>query len=326
MKTYTNYKLFYKLLAVAVLTFSMVSCGTSRETAYDDNDGIYSNTSNNEISDTEDVDKNYYKQYFQTKSQAYADIPEENVIFTDIDAYTSTDAYIDEEGVIHEDYSDSSESYGAWGENSEVSINIYSNPGWDYYGYWHRPFWWYGSGWGISYWGYGGFYRPFWGYGHPYFWSPWGSGYYAYNPYYNPYYGGYTNYVAYNRGRRNTDLNRSTRSVNRGTNASTRSNRSYTRSEANRRINNSSRSENVRRYSNQRSRGNTTRTAPRQRSQNARGTNNSRNFPSTKTTRSRTNTRSSGTINRGGTSVRSSGGTTTRSGGGSGIRGRGGRG
>lgn len=327
MKTNTKYNSIFRLLVVAVLSTFLVSCGSSRDSAFDDNDGIYSSSSSVE---TQDEDRNYYQQYFQTKAQAYSNIPEdEDVIFTDVEAYTSGDSYIDENGVIHEQHTSYSESYGPWGDSSEITINVYSNPGWGYYGYWHTPNWWHRSGWGLSYWGYGygwgSYYGSGWGY--PHYWSSWGYPYYAHNPYYNPYYGGYSNYVAYNRGRRNTDMNRSNRSVNRGTTTSTRSNRNYSRSEVERRINNSRNSQNVRNTTTQRSRNNTsTRTAPTNRNQNMRGSNNPRSTPASNTTRPSTNTRNSGTTTRGSNNVRSSGGTTTRSGGGSTPRRGGGRG
>jgi hypothetical protein len=338
MKSYFKYHNIYRFLAVSILAVILSSCGTSRDRVYQGNDGIYgpSGVTAASTEQEQDVDnRNYYKQYFQTKAQVYANEPEGDIIFTDVEGYTSVNAEIDEGGCIHEEEIHYDESYGPWGETSEITINVYNNPGWAYYGYWHRPMWWYRSGWGISYWhSWGGFYGPSWGWGwgHPYYWGGWGYPYYVHpGYYYNPYYGGYSNYVAYNRGRRNTDYNpgrSATRSVNRE--ATTRTNRSnegrYSRSEVERRINNSrnTQSRNVRGVP---SRTDQTRPVQQRNERQGRVIDNQRSNPTPNTTRPNTNTRNPGTINRGGgTNMRSSGGSGVRSGGVRSGGGRGGRG
>lgn len=337
MKRYFTSLYINKFLAVGILALILSSCGTSRDRVNQNNDGIYSSTNVTTSSTEEEQEldnRNYYKQYFQTKAQVYANEPESDIIFTDVEGYTSVNAYIDDDGFIHEEEIHYDESYGPWGETTEITINVYNNPGWGYYGYWHRPMWWYRSGWGISYWHpWGGFYGPSWGWGwnHPYYWGGWGYPYYAHPGYnYNPYYGGYSNYVAYNRGRRNTDY-RPNRTVNRDN--ITRSERSnqgrYSRTEVERRINNSRNTQNPNMRETQRR---TDQTRPvQQGNQRQRGIfNTQRSTPTPNTTRpnTNTNTRNSGNINRsgGGTNVRSSGGTGVRSGGTTRTGGRGGRG
>tara|TARA_R110000850_G_scaffold99103_1_gene205473 strand:+ start:11587 stop:12576 length:990 start_codon:yes stop_codon:yes gene_type:complete len=329
MKTNTQIYSIIRLLVAVVVVVSLASCGTSQYTPYEDNDGIYNSSSQSteaQVSESEKENSSYYKQYFQAKASTYANAPEDDVIFTDVEGYTSTETYIADDGTIYEEEVPYSEAYGPWGDESSVTVNIYSNPG---YGYWHRPLWWYGSGWGLSYWNYGwaGYYGPAWGWHSPFYWNNWygwSHPYYGYAGHYNPYYGGYSNYVAYNRGRRNTDSYRPGRTTGRS-NATTRSNRSYSRSEINRRINNARSQQDARRsdgrnrtntYS--RSRTNTNRNSNMSR-QNTRRSSTPRNI-----SRPTTTNRSSGTINRGGSSVRSSGtrsGGSSRSGGGRGGRG-----
>ncbi len=324
MKTKTKIYSLIKLLFAAVVVVTLTACGSSQYTAYEDNDGIYNSNSGSPeagASETEADNSSYYKQYFQAKASTYANAPEDDVIFTDVEGYASTETYIADDGTIYEEEVPYSEAYGPWGEESSVTVNIYNNPG---YSYWHRPLWWYGSGWGLNYWnyGWGGYYGPAWGWHSPFYWNSWygwGQPYYGHGGYYNPYYGSYSNNVAYNRGRRNTDYNRGYRDSGRS-NATTRSNRSYSRSEIDRRINNA-RSQQDARRSATRSRPNT---YSRSRTNTNRSTNMSRqntrrsNPPRTISRPPTTTNRSSGTINRGGTSTRSSG-TTSGSG-------RGGRG
>jgi hypothetical protein len=338
MKSYFTYQTINKFLAVSILAVLLSSCGTSRDRVSHGNDGIYGPGSTAVSSEEQqEVDnRNYYRQYFQTKAQVYAEVPEGDIIFTDVEGYTSINAYIDEDGFIHEEEIHYTESYGPWGETSEITINVYNNPGWATYGYWHRPIWWYRSGWGVSYWHpWGGFYGPSWGWGwgHSYYWGGWGYPYYAHPGfYYNPYHGGYSNFVAYNRGRRNTDYNprSSARTANREN--ISRTNRSnegrYSRSEVERRINNSrnTQNQNVRETTR---RTNQTRAVQQGNQRQQRTINNQRNNPNPNTTpnttRQSTPPRNQGNINRGGgTNVRSSGGTGVRGGGA--VRSGGGRG
>ena len=138
------------------------SCGTYKVENYDKDDGIYA--SNNtpvaeeiivEVESKEDKN-NYYKQYFQTKSLDYQDLPEDNTILTDVEAYHSKDT-LDADGYViteKRDYiSEYDEQYGAWGTNStQISINVYGGYNYaPYYGGWNIGF---GSAWVYPYyWG-----------------------------------------------------------------------------------------------------------------------------------------------------------------------------
>ncbi len=215
MKTSTYFKKLNPIFIVGSLTFLISSCGTYNIKNYDESDGIYS--SNNTVVVENDVvendvmenetKNNYYKQYFQTKSLDYQNLPDDNTILTDVDAYHSKDT-LDAEGYViteKRDYiSEFDEEYGAWGNNStQVSINVYG--GYNYapiYGGWNIGFGW---GWGYPY--YWGGYYPYYGYGwgNPYFWG----GYYPYHGY-----GGYYSY-ANNRGRSNYSYTMA-RTYNRG--------------------------------------------------------------------------------------------------------------
>ena len=230
-----NIKRSIPIAIMGVFTLLLTSCGTHNN-GYNQNDGIYStgNSANvEEGSGTEDPSNersNYYQQYFQSKSNAYSDLPEEGAIFTDIDAYSTTES-LDEDGniVIEENYNE--EGYGPWGDNAEtMTVNVYNYGGYGY-GFYHRPYWYggywdyypyygYSPYWGISYgWGY-----PYYGYGYGY---GYGYPYYYGNGYYNNYYNNYYyNGISYNRGRRNIDYSRSdynrTETRGRSNNVSTR--------------------------------------------------------------------------------------------------------
>src|SRR5690606_4780344 len=182
-KTNIHTKLpFY--LALSSL-FVLASCG-SYQYVGNDNDGIYESSQSETETYEEDApvtseSNAYYKGYFAEKSDKYGRIAsEEEVIFTDIDAYEGT--YNEETGQVEYE-----EGYAGWGQDSEnVTINVYSNYGWNgwynpwRYGWgwnsWYSP-WAYGYGWN----GFGGFYDPFYGYGY-------------YGGFYNPYYYGYNNW------------------------------------------------------------------------------------------------------------------------------------
>lgn len=323
-----NIKRFIPTVFVGALLLLLTSCGTHNN-GYNQNDGIYAsgnNTNaeegNNNVDDSYEK-SNYYKQYFQSKSNAYSDLPEEGAIFTDIDAYSTTE-HLDEDGniIIEENYSE--EGYGPWGSNGEeVTVNIYTSGSYGFYSpYWYGGYW----GWGYPYYGYA---TPYWGisygWGYPYYGYGYGYGYpyYGYG-YYNPYYNNYYNGVSYNRGRRNTDYYRT---QDRGrTNVSTR-NSSYSRSETTRRIN----SNNVRANTTRSTNSNTTRTNTNQvirntpsnttrsgsYSQPTRSNNTTRSTPSSNYS-SPTRSSSSGSTRSSGGSGRSSGGSTRSSGGGRG--------
>ena len=173
-------------------------------------DGVYAQTNAVVVAEENNSKNNYYQQYFSAKASQMEELPEENLIFTDISAYNSNES-IDEEGyVVIEEPQE--EPYAGWGNNStDITINVY-NTGWNdpfYYGGWYRP-------WGFNYWN-----RPFWGFNSPWGWNPywqWNAGFY--NPYfygpgfwpYHNYYGnnwyqnGYNYAHVGNRGRSNQDL------------------------------------------------------------------------------------------------------------------------
>src|SRR5690606_32936204 len=98
---------FNKIIATGLLIGLLSSCGSSRDRTFQEEDGIYGSTavmsSSTEEMAQEVDNRNYYKQYFQTKAQVYADEPEGDIIFTDVEGYTSVNGYNDEEGVIHEE-------------------------------------------------------------------------------------------------------------------------------------------------------------------------------------------------------------------------------
>jgi hypothetical protein len=328
-----NIKRFIPIASAGVLMLLLASCGT-QNSAYNQNDGIYASGNNTNVEEgnntTEDSyeKSNYYKQYFQSKSDAYSDLPEEGAIFTNIEAYSTTES-LDEDGniIIEENYSE--EGYGPWGSNGEeVTVNIYNSGSYGFYSpYWYGGYW----GWGYPYYGYA---TPYWGisygWGYPYYGYGYGYGYgypyYGYGGYgyYSPYYNNYYNGVSYNRGRRNTDYYRT---EDRGrSNVSTR-NSSYSRSETARRIN----SNNVRANTTRSSNSNTTRSSSNQVIRNTRS-NTTRSGSYSQPTRSNNTTRSSnyssptrssnsGSIRSSGSSGRSSSGSSRSSGGGRGGRG-----
>ena len=177
-----------------------------------------------EITGQEDKN-NYYKQYFKTKQSAYKDVPEDNAILTDVEAYYTSET-LDEEGYViteEQEYgSEYNEGNGAWGSNStQVSINVYGGMAYaPFYGGWETLLWiWLGK---PLLWWLGKSLLWIW-LGKPLLWI-WlgksllwiwlGKPYYGYSGYHGGY--GY----AYNRGRRNTDY-LAGRSYSRGSNSAT---------------------------------------------------------------------------------------------------------
>ncbi|MBZ0328538.1 MAG: hypothetical protein K8F54_13090 [Altibacter sp.] len=335
---YPYLKKLIPLVFMGLFVLLLSSCGT-HNTGYSETDGIYTSETDTESTIAEETNdkSNYYKQYFNSKTKVYEDLPDEDLIFTDIEAYSTTES-LDEEGyiVIEEEAYD--DGYGPWGDNSEdITINVYNyggyyggyaghyyNPYW--YGYWVRPYWSIGYtwGWGYPYYGYYG-----WGYPSYYY-----GGYYGH--YYNPYYGygGYGSNIAYNRGRRNLDYSRG-RTTDRGKSNVSDGRSSYSRSELTRRNNSNTvrrnstftrdRSTNIRRNSTL----NNTRSNSNNSIRNTRTTrpntntirNNSSNRNNNSVRRSNNVSRPNSSSNNSGSSVRSSGGSsrssgTSRSGGG----------
>lgn len=218
------------LILTGLFALLLNSCGVHNY-GPGDNDGIYQSETETAV-EADNQKSSYYKQYFESKDKTYEDLPEEDLIFTDIEAYSTTES-MDEEGyiVIEENY-DYDDGYGGWGNNAEdISINIYNYGG--YYGHFYNPFWysyWYYPRWNWNfgfYWGYPHYY----GWGYPYYYY---SGYHGH--YYNPYYWYPYNqgHISYNRGRRNTDYYPG-RTVNRGRTNTVKNRNAYSRSETIRR-------------------------------------------------------------------------------------------
>lgn len=303
------------------------SCGVHNN-GLSDTDGIYQSETET-IVQADNEKANYYKQYFKSKDKTYEDLPEEDLIFTDIEAYSTTES-LDEEGyIIVEEKYDDDEGYAGWGNNSEdVSINIYNYGG--YSGHFYNPFWynyWFRPHWSMGfYWGYP--FYSYYGWGYPYYYY---GGYYGYyGHYYNPYYWhpNSHNPISYNRGRRNTDYNVG-RSVNRGRINTENARRSYTRSERLRRSettrNNSTITRPRSQYNNSIRNTRTIRpnnTLRNNRAQNpnnrVRNNNSLRNNNSTRNnnniSRPSNSSRSSGTMRSSGSSSRSSGSSRSSSG------------
>ena len=233
MKT-VNQK-FRKVAVWATCGFAAMtifSCNTYKGVV-EDGDGIYGNNYSFDESNAVDSKNNYYQQYFSTKAAQFEEIPEEDLVFTDIDAYSSQET-MDEDGyiVVQEEYID---DYGSWGSNgSDINVNIYGGwnngffgNGWNlgyWYGGWNAAYWGGFRPWGFNYWnnpfwGYSSYwgYSPYWGWNNA-FYNPWfyGNGW-GYGHYYNPWYnnnGGYSTIA--NRGRSNQDRQATGPQTNRG--------------------------------------------------------------------------------------------------------------
>ncbi|MFT4801495.1 MAG: hypothetical protein ACI93N_001267, partial [Flavobacteriaceae bacterium] len=143
MKTFIlSFKNLNPLLLIGFVFLLITSCGTHNKNDYDEADGIYSSNQNKVVAEetsAEEDKNNYYKQYFKTKELAYKDIPEDDAILTDVEAYHSTES-LDEDGYVvteEQEYSSEyNEGNGAWGTNStQVSVNVYGGYGYTpYYG------------------------------------------------------------------------------------------------------------------------------------------------------------------------------------------------
>lgn len=221
---FTNYlksKLsFYVALS---LTFIFASCGSYQYVGYD-NDGVYGSEdvvyeqrSYNEVPSNNN--SSYYKNYFAEKSREFENVQQDVDIFTDIDSYEGDYNELEDSTYVS--------GYAGWGQdNDDVTINVYSNFGfnnwwyrpynrwswyrpyynwgWDYYGfgldpYWYSPYYngfrFYG---GLGFYGGFGYHSPYWYYNRPYW-----NGYR--NHYYNGFYG--SRNIAYNAGRRGSISN-----------------------------------------------------------------------------------------------------------------------
>ena len=200
---------------------TVFSCNTYQGVTAEE-DGIYGNSYTVEESVTPDGKNNYYQQYFSAKAAQIEEIPDEDLVFTDIEAYSSQES-MDDEGyvVVGEEYLD---DYGSWGSNaSEVNVNVYGGwnngfvgNGWNlgyWYGGWNAGYWGGIRPWGFNYWnnpfwGYSSYwgYNPYWGWGNAYF-NPWfNNGFGWGGGFYNPWFYNNHGYATIaNRGRSNQD-------------------------------------------------------------------------------------------------------------------------
>ncbi|WP_299336137.1 hypothetical protein [uncultured Psychroserpens sp.] len=192
-------------------TFLLASCG-SYQYVGSYSDGIYSDDEvvYEEAPSREAEANSVYKDYFDEKAEMYNTIPDDgSAIFTDIDSYVGN-------------YDETSEAEevptgnAGWGQDSDhVSINVI-NTGWNTWG-WNAGWGW--NNWGWNRWGFNGLWnRPFWNVGLGWGWNNWGwnVGWNAWNPGwgwgYNTwcppgyYYG--NNNLAFNYGRRGSNLSR----------------------------------------------------------------------------------------------------------------------
>lgn len=183
-------------LALGLLAFTAVSCGSYQNSSYYDNDGIYGTpirpAENKPVAEESNSQGLQYKQYFGSLQN------DDAVTFTDPDSYTSYDSTSQAQRT-------DAASYSSWGGNSEtVTVNVYDNwgwgPGWGWgWNSWYGPGW--GWGWGVGWnwgWGWNSWYGPYWGWSwnHPAWYNPyWGGGYYG-NHY--TYYGGGRRGIPYN--------------------------------------------------------------------------------------------------------------------------------
>ncbi len=267
----------------------LASCGTTQNTSYYDNDGIYGSTSKPAQS-SDMASNNKYKEYFSSLNQ------ENQEIFTDVDNYTTPNDSINR---------NASENTGnnGWGSNpSNTTVIVYDN--------------FYGNNWGWNNWGWGwnNWYGPGW---NNWGWNSWGWGW---NNWYGPGWnnwgwnnGYYTNY-AFANGRRDTrytannnryeGVNRNTGARNQSTVTPTRYNTPTSRSNQNTsrdynstsrpRSNTSARPNNSpsRNYNNSGARPNTN--TPSRNNTNTTPATNSRDFTPTKSEPTRSYSPSSG--------------------------------
>ncbi|MFZ0597325.1 MAG: hypothetical protein WAM46_10115, partial [Flavobacterium sp.] len=159
---------------IGFLSFLLASCGSYQNTSYNDNDGVYGGSTRTYATNTTNTN-NQYKDYFKSLQ----DDNQPTEIFTDVDSYGN---YSDNDST----QTATTTAYPAWGSaNSEVAVNVYSDPTWSmgfgigfgypYYG------WGYGGG---GYWGYPSYWGPGWGYPGWVYPGYWGGGYgYGYNNY-----------------------------------------------------------------------------------------------------------------------------------------------
>ncbi len=171
-----------------VLLLLLASCGSYQYSGY--NDGIYGEApktvdrprtgyekpqnANEQREEKLKEANSYYKNMFAQQSAMLEDAMQEDVVFTDIDSYSSNSGYSEDEEMYNEEGTMAyNGSYAPWGqgEADDTTINIY-NTGFNYgfYSPWRRgiynPYFNYGYGYGWGWNGYGSFYnRPYWSIG-----------------------------------------------------------------------------------------------------------------------------------------------------------------
>jgi hypothetical protein len=132
--------------ALIIILIGFTSCGTY-QSAYSDDDGIYTTRDRNVSSDT---NSNQDDNYFAQKLEEYQNIDNGDLI-TDVDGYS----YQDQNGVYESN--DSNYENSPWGYSNDVTININSNRG---FGSFVNPFWnngfnnWGFNNWGVNNWGF----------------------------------------------------------------------------------------------------------------------------------------------------------------------------
>ncbi|PHR96322.1 MAG: hypothetical protein COA80_09020 [Leeuwenhoekiella sp.] len=183
-------------IALGILaSASLLSCGTSQ---YPMSDGIYGSSSNTDYSRViqEDVTTNAngsrYADYFNQGAAEIDNAQEEGAIFTDIDSYSSTGDYTEEDLLLENDLGYNAQP--GWGDTYDnVVVNVYNRPFWGAgWGAWGGPFY------GNAGWAWGGFNNWGWGWNSPYYGWGWGGPFYgnigwgyAYGGWGNPYWGGF---------------------------------------------------------------------------------------------------------------------------------------
>ncbi|WP_010177291.1 hypothetical protein [Aquimarina agarilytica] len=205
-----------KILFFALLSIFTSACGTYQAVTYDD-DGIYSSRQNKPVQTTTTNtspqnapatnNSNVEEGFFSKKLKEYEQLNNENVVFTDVENYSS-ESYT--ENYNNPNNTQNREVRPGWGGNytQGSNTNVYLNSGWGFNNF--QPFWnpgfrnFYGNRFGYGpffnnfYHPFGGFYNGFYGGGF------YGNGFYG-GGFYNGFYG-YNRPYAYNyyRSRRNT--------------------------------------------------------------------------------------------------------------------------
>ena len=141
----TNYFSTKKLsiyIIFGLTTMLLLSCGSTKNTSYYDNDGIYSSTPKN--SQNDDVNtNNKYKEYFSSLNQ------ENQEVFTNVENYSTVNDTVNKNATVE------ANSNNGWGSNhNPTTVIVYENNwggGWNNWG-WNN---WYGPnfGWGWNNWG-----------------------------------------------------------------------------------------------------------------------------------------------------------------------------